>query len=97
MGRKPASERLPEKQWLDTDPEYQIIKAICEGRRKKGLTQKDLADITGITQGDISRLENGIANPSLKTLERLAAGIGLRLKIEFVPIKKVRAPEKDEE
>ena len=95
MGRKPASERLPEKEWLETDPEYQIIKAMCDGRRKKGLTQKMLADITGITQGDISRLENGIANPSLKTLERLASGIGLRLKIEFVPIRKPKNVDKE--
>ena len=51
-----------------------------------GMTQKDLAEKTGITQSDISRLENGSANPSLKTLQRLAKGMGMNLKLEFVPV-----------
>ena len=50
------------------------------------MTQKDLAEKTGITQSDISRLENGSANPSLKTLQRLAKGMGMNLKLEFVPV-----------
>ncbi len=50
------------------------------------MTQKQLAEITGITQADISRLESGTANPSLRTLKRLAAGMGMALKVEFVPI-----------
>ena len=48
--------------------------------------QKQCTEITGIDQADISRLENGTANPSLKTLKRLAAGMGKQLKLEFVPI-----------
>lgn len=67
------------------EPEFSIIKAILEARKASGMTQKDLADKTGIAQGDISKLENGSANPSLKTLQRLAAGMGMRLKVEFVP------------
>ena len=39
---------------------------------------------TGINQADISKLENGNANPSIKTLQRLAAALGKTLKIEFV-------------
>ena len=49
------------------------------------MSQKELSEATGITQADISRLENGSANPSLRTLERLASGMGMRLKVEFVP------------
>ena len=52
-------------------------------RKAKGLTQKELSEITGIAQGDISKLENGNANPSVRTLQRLAAGMGMKLKIEF--------------
>ena len=33
----------------------------------------------------ISKLESGSANPSLRTLQRLAAGMGMRIKIEFQP------------
>ena len=43
------------------------------------------ADITGINQADISKLENGNGNPSLRTLERIARGLDMRLKLEFVP------------
>ena len=50
-----------------------------------GLTQKELAERTGIAQGDISKLEKGNANPSLKTLKRLADGMGMTLKIAFEP------------
>lgn len=67
------------------EPEYQIIKAMLDSRAEKSLTQKQLADVTGIPQADISRLENGNANPSLKTLQRLADGMGMKLKLEFIP------------
>lgn len=72
-------------EWEALEPERQIIHAIIEGRVANDLTQKQLADATGITQADISRLENGTGNPSLRTLKRLAAGMGMQLKIEFVP------------
>ena len=58
---------------------------IRAARKEKGLTQQQLAEITGIQQADISRLENGTGNPSLRTLKRLAAGMGMQLKLEFVP------------
>ena len=63
----------------------EIIQALIEARRTLGMTQKELSELTGIAQGDISKLENGNANPSLKTLQRLADGMGMKLKLEFVP------------
>ena len=65
-------------------PEYDIIQALIDARKQQGLTQKDLSHITGITQADISRIENGTRNPSLAMLKRLADGMGMRLKLEFV-------------
>lgn len=73
-------------EWDALDPEFQIMKAIIKGRAEQNLTQKQLAEVTGITLADISRLENGTGNPSLRTLKRLAEGLGMRLKVEFVPI-----------
>ena len=73
------------KEWEALQPEYAIVKAMIDARNKTGMTQKELAEKTGITQADISRLENGNANPSLKTLQRLAEGMGMILKLEFVP------------
>lgn len=65
------------------EPEFTIIQAMIDARKQKGMTQKELSEITGIAQGDISKLESGNANPSIKTLKRLAAGMGMKIKIEF--------------
>ena len=75
------------KEWDDIQPEMDVIRAMIDARIEQNLTQKDLAARTGIDQADISKLENGTSNPSLKLLKKLASGLGMRLKIEFVPIK----------
>ena len=66
-------------------PEHAVIQAIIDARLQAGLTQKELSERTGIAQGDISKLENGNANPSIRTLQRLASGMGMTLKVEFLP------------
>lgn len=74
------------KEWDALEPEFQVIRALVDARQQKQMTQKELAELTGIAQADISRLENGNANPSLDTLKRLAAGLGMALRVEFVPV-----------
>ena len=69
-------------------PEFAIISAMIDARNNKGITQKELSERTGISQADISRVENGIANPSLKTLKRLAQGMEMNLTIQFTPKEK---------
>ena len=69
-------------------PELDVIKAIIEARTSQNLTQKELAERTGINQADISKLENGTRNPTINLLKRLADGMGMALKIEFVPKQK---------
>ncbi len=66
------------------EPEYQVVRAIIKARQEQNLTQQELADRTGIDRSDISKLENGSANPSLRTLKRLADGLGMQLQINFV-------------
>ena len=82
------SEKLknPElKQEYDAlEPEFAIVQAMINARKESGLTQKQLSDRTGITQADISRLESGNANPSLRPLQRLAEGLGMKLHVEFI-------------
>ncbi|MBO4458035.1 MAG: helix-turn-helix transcriptional regulator [Butyrivibrio sp.] len=70
-------------------PEYNIIQAMIDARKSQNLTQKDLSDRTGITQADISRIENGTRNPSLEMLKRLAHGLGMQLKVEFIKPNKI--------
>lgn len=72
------------KEWNALEPEYAIIQAMIDTRKAEGLTQKELSIRSGIAQGDISKLENGNANPSVKTLQRLAHAMGKTLRIEFV-------------
>ena len=68
------------------ESEFDIIQAMIDARKQSGLTQKELAERTGINQADISKLENGTANPSIRTLRRLADGMGMKMKLVFEPI-----------
>ena len=65
-------------------PEYDIIQTMIDARISKNMTQKELSARTGITQADISRIENGTRNPSLNMVKKLAQGLGLQLKLEFI-------------
>ena len=56
---------------------------VSEARRSVGMTQKELSQKTGIYQADISKIERGLSNPSLQTLEKIANGLGMKLRIEF--------------
>ena len=73
-------------EWDALEPEFAIIQAMIDARKNAGLTQKELSERAGISQGDISRLENGNGNPSLRTLKRLASAMDMKLKIEFEPV-----------
>lgn len=77
------------KEYESIQPEMDVIRAIVDARTSQNMTQKELAERTGINQADISKLENGTRNPSVNLLKRLADGMGMALKIEFVPKQKV--------
>lgn len=66
-------------------PEYDVVRAVLEARKKNHLTQQQLADRTGINRADISKLENGSTNPTIALLQRIAEGMDMQLKLEFVP------------
>lgn len=73
------------KEYENIQPEMDIIKAMVRVRKEQNMTQAELSARTGINQGDISRLERGTRNPSLNMLKKLADGLGMQLKIEFLP------------
>lgn len=66
-------------------PEREAIRSMIEARKSQNLTQKQLAELAGIDQGDISKLENGLRNPTIQLLKRIADSMNMTLKIEFVP------------
>ena len=84
--KKQLSDPEFKQEWDALEPEFAIVQAMIDARKESGLTQKQLSERTGIAQADISKLESGNGIPSVKTLQRLAAGMGMRVKIEFQPI-----------
>ncbi len=73
------------KEYEAIQPELDVIRAMVDARNSVNMTQKELSERTGISQANISKIENGTRNPSLNLLKRLAEGMGMTLKIEFVP------------
>lgn len=57
--------------------------AVLAARAKAGISQSELAAQTGIDQSDISKIERGVANPSIATLNRLADAMGMTLSISI--------------
>ena len=68
------------------EDEFSLAAALIEARAHAGLTQQQLADRMHTTQAVIARLESGRAKPSTRTLERLDAATGMRLRISFEPM-----------
>jgi DNA-binding XRE family transcriptional regulator len=63
------------------EPAYQIARLRIEA----GLTQAQAAELVGTKQPSIARLERGQTQPSVEFLSRIAAALGMRLELRFVP------------
>ena len=57
--------------------------AVAAARARKGISQKELSERSGIDQSDISKIERGIANPSVNTLNRIAQALDAKLQISM--------------
>ena len=53
--------------------------AVAAARARKGFSQKELSEATGIDQSDLSKIERGMANPSVSTLNRIAEALDAKL------------------
>lgn len=60
-----------------------VADAVKHARAVAGISQKELSEKTGINQADISRIERGLANPSISTLERIAEALNAKLSISI--------------
>ena len=69
----------------EMQPEMNVIRAMIDARISQNMSQKELSERTGIAQTEISKLENGTRNPSIKLLQRLADGMDMVLNISFIP------------
>lgn len=72
------------KEYDSLETEFKIKQALIDLRKTNNLSQKELSELTGIAQGDISKLENGKGNPTLEILNRIAKAMNAEVKIEFV-------------
>ena len=59
---------------------------IAKAREIRNMTQKELAEVTGISQANICKLEKGKLNPSLNILKRVAKGLNMNLSLDFIPL-----------
>ena len=57
--------------------------AVAAARARKGFSQKELAQATGIDQSDLSKIERGVANPSIGTLNRIAEALDAKLTVSI--------------
>lgn len=71
--------------YQELEMEYTFMQALIDLRKKKKITQKQLADLTGIHQADISKLESGATNPTLKLMQRIADGLDMKILFVFEP------------
>ena len=60
-----------------------IANAVLSARAKAGISQSELSAATGIDQSDISKIERGVANPSVNTLSRIATALGAKLSVSI--------------
>lgn len=63
--------------------EYELIEKLIKARLEANLTQKELAQKCGMKQSNISRLESGKSNPTIRFLEKLANSLDCDLVIEL--------------
>jgi HTH-type transcriptional regulator/antitoxin HipB len=57
-------------------------RALRDARRRKRLTQQQLADLAGVTQPTVSNVERGVSRVSLTTLLRILAALKLELIVQ---------------
>ena len=88
--RKTALDRLREAAREAIQPEggylfAQIADDVATRRAERGLSQRELAELTGTTQSAIARLERGGRPPRIDTLQRIAEALECDLRVELKP------------
>lgn len=77
------------KEYDALEEEFARAKMVIDARAHADLSQAELAERMGTSQSAIARLESGRFKPSTRTLEKLAAATGMRLRIVLEPVKAV--------
>lgn len=65
------------------DEEFAFISQLLKMRTQAGLTQEEVAKRMGTKKSNISRLERGNTNPSMKVLQKYAHACGFKITMDF--------------
>ena len=65
-------------------PRFQVIDALVKARKRRRLSQRELAERIGVAKTVISRLESGEHSPRLETVYDIARALGYRLDVKLV-------------
>ena len=75
--------------WAEQGDEFAALDVLLNARQRAGLTQAQVADLMGVTQSTLARVEGALASrnhaPSLATLRKYAQVVGCRLELRMVP------------
>lgn len=66
-------------------PEIQLKMFIHDTRKALNISQRELSKMSGVNQSNLSKIENGIINPSIATIEKVAACLGHKVELRFIP------------
>lgn len=72
------------KHYDEYGKQLEIAYQILQLRKKKGISQSELAKKIGTKQTNIARLESGQQNFTVETLQKIAHALNRNLKIEFI-------------
>ena len=61
----------------------QLVKELVDERHNQGMTQQDIADITGILPSNLARLESGGRVPTLVVLQKYASAVGKHIELKI--------------
>lgn len=80
--RTPAGRKL----WkVHVDSSLSTAVHLRWARQNAGMSQTQLAELVGVSQQQIAKLENPDENPTLKTIEKVSKALGLEVEISFAP------------
>jgi len=73
-----------QKQIIDEETRYYyLLTSFKEAREKRGLSQEELAKKANINRTTLSKIESGLRNATIGTLDRLAMAMDMKLDVQL--------------
>ena len=72
---------LTPEEIAESDLRVALIGELIRARKERGITQKQLEEMSGVKQPVIARLEHGTTSPNISTVMKLLAPLGKKLAI----------------